>query len=68
MSDVIQSLYMLAKEEHPKDSPCPVCKARIKSVAIRKDKLLFSPCGCVFAIISEIKEQQNGNTRTATTK
>lgn len=58
MSDLapgLQRAYDLAKAEFPKGTPCPVCKHKISSIAIRNDKVLFYPCGCTFALIRETK-------------
>lgn len=51
----LQSAYELAKAEFPKGTPCPVCKCKINSLAIRNDKVLFYPCGCTFALVRETK-------------
>lgn len=52
----LQRAYDLALEFHPKDTPCPTCGKKIRSVSIKGDRVVFKPCGCTFA---EVRATQN---------
>jgi hypothetical protein len=58
MFNVIELIYRMRAQIVSKETVCPKCGLLVTSIVVTKNKVVFRPCKCVWATITELSAEE----------